>query len=121
MVTVCLIDPHDVMTSPIRFTVNDTGIGIKAEFVPLMFQPFSQDRTQNSKGTGLGLSISDRLARIMGSEIKFESEQSKGSVFWFDLSLPRVCGSNHDSKEHPKTTVFVFIKSEQQAENLKNN
>ncbi|KAL0243189.1 hypothetical protein GEMRC1_005750 [Eukaryota sp. GEM-RC1] len=117
MVSACLIDPHGVMTSPIRFTVTDTGIGIKPEFVPIMFQPFSQDRTQNSKGTGLGLSISDRLARIMGSEIKFESEQSKGSVFWFDLSLPRV-SSCETSKHYPKTTVFVFIKSEKQAENL---
>ena len=64
--------------------VEDTGIGIRAEDIPFLFEAFSQaDRrvNHNIQGTGLGLSISDRLIRSMGGSITVESEYGKGSMF----------------------------------------
>ena len=64
--------------------VEDTGIGIRQEDIPFLFEAFSQaDRrvNHNIQGTGLGLSISDRLIRSMGGSITVESEYGKGSVF----------------------------------------
>jgi len=64
--------------------VEDTGIGIRAEDIPFLFEAFSQaDRRVNHhiQGTGLGLSISDRLIRGMGGSITVESEYGKGSIF----------------------------------------
>jgi len=64
--------------------VEDTGIGIRAEDIPFLFEAFSQaDRrvNHNIQGTGLGLSISDRLIRCMGGSITVASEYGKGSIF----------------------------------------
>ena len=64
--------------------VEDTGIGIRQEDIPFLFEAFSQaDRrvNHNIQGTGLGLSISDRLIRSMGGSITVESEYGKGSIF----------------------------------------
>ena len=64
--------------------VEDTGIGIRTEDIPFLFEAFSQaDRrvNHNIQGTGLGLSISDRLIRSMGGSITVESKYGKGSIF----------------------------------------
>ena len=65
-------------------TVEDTGIGIRKEDIPFLFEAFSQaDRRVNHhiQGTGLGLTISDKLIRGMGGSITVESEYGKGSIF----------------------------------------
>jgi len=64
--------------------VEDTGIGIREEDIPYLFDAFSQaDRSinHNIQGTGLGLSISDQLAKAMGGNITVKSDYGKGSVF----------------------------------------
>jgi two-component system, sensor histidine kinase len=68
------------------FSVSDTGIGIKEEDIPRLFNYFTQlDNflTKRFKGTGLGLAISKSLVEQMGGEIYVESEYGKGSTFYF--------------------------------------
>jgi PAS domain S-box-containing protein len=73
----------------LSFRVADTGIGIGAEQLPLLFGTFTQGDASSSRkfgGTGVGLAISRRLAELMGGELSVESLPGEGSVF--TLSLP---------------------------------
>src|SRR3954471_459755 len=76
----------------LRFEVRDTGIGIGAEQLEAIFQPFEQaGETQHRiGGTGLGLAISRQYVRLMGGDIQVESRIGQGSTFWCDLDLPVV-------------------------------
>jgi signal transduction histidine kinase len=77
--------------------VQDTGIGINAERLERIWEPFVQadsGRTRNSEGTGLGLSISRSLARLMGGDIIVHSEPDVGSTFL--LVLP--CGTTPEDE-----------------------
>jgi PAS domain S-box-containing protein len=81
----CRIDNHQVI-----FSVSDTGIGIKAENIQTLFQPFKQIDSGISRqyeGTGLGLSICKKLVNLLGGEIWVESEAGVGSTFSFTLPL----------------------------------
>jgi signal transduction histidine kinase len=69
-------------------SVTDTGIGISAEELARLFQPFHQVDTglsRNYEGTGLGLSICKRLVELMGGSIRVESVPGQGSTFSFAL------------------------------------
>lgn len=69
--------------------VEDTGIGIREEDMPKLFQSFERlDEVKNHsiEGTGLGMSIVVNLLKLMGSEIHVESEYKIGSKFWFVIS-----------------------------------
>ncbi|MCX7206233.1 MAG: AAA family ATPase [Proteobacteria bacterium] len=72
------------------FTISDQGIGMTAEQISRLFQPFIQadnSTTRQFGGTGLGLSISKKLASLMGGGITVSSQQGKGSQFCLSLDL----------------------------------
>jgi signal transduction histidine kinase/ligand-binding sensor domain-containing protein/CheY-like chemotaxis protein len=74
----------------LRFTVQDTGIGIAQEHHARIFEPFRQadgSTTRRYGGTGLGLSISVRIVKRMGGWLTVESEAAKGSTFSFTAPL----------------------------------
>lgn len=81
-------DHHE---STFRFSVRDTGIGIRKDKQQLIFEAFSQEDASVTKkygGTGLGLAISNKLLSMMGSRLCLESEHGSGSTFYFDVTLP---------------------------------
>lgn len=101
-----------------RFSVKDTGIGIKKENQQKIFNAFSQEDNSTTRkfgGTGLGLSISNKLLELSGSKLQINSEYNQGSDFFFDVRL-KCAITNYDAKES-----FENIKIEiENNENTKN-
>ena len=74
----------------VRVKVSDTGIGIRAEDLARLFEPFQQldnPVTRGAGGTGLGLAISKKFVELHGGRIWAESRESQGSTFHFTLPL----------------------------------
>lgn len=71
----------------VQFFVRDTGIGIPREQAHFIFQRFGQidPSHRNKEGTGLGLSITKHLVELLGGQIWFDSEEGKGTTFYFTL------------------------------------
>ncbi|MDH3637307.1 MAG: PAS domain S-box protein [Gammaproteobacteria bacterium] len=97
----------------LKFTVEDTGIGIDAEQKNGLFKPFTQLETaihRRSGGVGLGLSISKRLVSLMGGQIGVDGSPREGSKFWFTLSLPKISievSKDEGAVDKPVRILFV--------------
>ena len=79
--------------STLRFTMADTGIGMDKEFIPKLFEAFSQEDTANTSrygGSGLGMAITKSFVEMMGGEIHVDSEKGVGSTFTVTVPLGRV-------------------------------
>jgi len=90
----------------VQFHVKDTGIGIPKEFHQLIFERFRQVEAVDTRrygGNGLGLAISKSLAELLGGKIWMESEEGKGSIFYFKVPL---------STEEISRTMPIFSKEQ---------
>jgi signal transduction histidine kinase len=86
---VALVRSHDGVAH-VRFSVEDTGIGISSEQLAVLFQSFTQvdsSTTRKYGGAGLGLAICQELVTLMGGTMQAESTPGSGSTFSFTLPL----------------------------------
>lgn len=77
----------------LTFSVEDTGIGIPADKLDVIFDKFSQADASTTKrygGTGLGLAITHKLVGLMGGDIRVESQLGEGTTFTFEITVPIV-------------------------------
>jgi two-component system sensor histidine kinase RpfC len=97
----------------IKFSVQDTGIGIPEELHEKIFEPFvqaSSGTTRQYGGTGLGMSIAKELVTLMGGQIYLDSSPGKGSHFYFDLQFPKVVKERHSNDQLIETPLAVYGK-----------
>ncbi|MCR5563637.1 MAG: response regulator [Desulfovibrio sp.] len=103
--------------STYEFSVEDTGIGMSAEFQKRIFEPFERERTTTVSGvtgTGLGMAITKRLVEMMGGTISVESAEGKGSKFHVLLTFescaplkPSLDRAVRDEEGFSGTTVLL--------------
>ena len=105
--------------SRVRFSIEDTGIGIASDAARLIFECFSQadgSSTRSAGGTGLGLSTTRGLVELMDGKIEVQSEPGVGSVFSFDLTLPhgekQIQRSAPHAQAPPLTALMVGAASD---------
>ena len=109
----------------LHFIVKDTGIGISCNKTDKLFKSFSQvdgSTTRRYGGTGLGLIISKQLVEMMGGNIGVESEQGKGSTFYFKVSFKRqnisLKKTNHTIVRFKNLRVLVIDNNETNRKNI---
>ena len=86
--------------SRVRFTVSDNGMGMSADYLKVIFDPFTREEnkaTRQIQGTGLGMAITKSLVDLMGGTIRVESVPGEGSIFTVELEL-RIQEQEDDSR-----------------------
>ncbi|MCM1399776.1 MAG: transporter substrate-binding domain-containing protein [Clostridium sp.] len=102
-----------------EFIFEDNGIGMSKDFLEHVFDPFSREndtKTNKIQGTGLGLSIVLNIVRMMGGDIRVESEQGKGSKFIVTIYLQLQDDHTISFKEYVKAPVLVVDDSKDACE-----
>jgi signal transduction histidine kinase/CheY-like chemotaxis protein/Pyruvate/2-oxoacid:ferredoxin oxidoreductase delta subunit len=97
--------------SRLRFSVQDTGIGMSAEQMSGIFNPFQQadqNITRRFGGTGLGLAISRSIVEKMNGYIKVESEPGKGSTFIFEVELA-ITGAPEEEEQSYSGDLRILV------------
>ena len=85
--------------SALRFTITDTGIGMSKDFLPKLFDTFSQEDSSTTSrygSSGLGLAITKNIVEMMNGTISVESEKGKGSTFTVTVTLMN--GNTHETE-----------------------
>ncbi len=107
--------------STLRFTIRDTGAGISKDFLPKIFNAFTQEKTsvENRYGsTGLGMAITKGLVDLMNGEISVESEKGVGTTFMVTVTLTEA-DENAEIRNTTKTeTEMVSVPEEAAAAEL---
>jgi PAS domain S-box-containing protein len=96
----------------LHFMVKDTGIGIPADRMGRLFEPFRQvdsSTTREFGGTGLGLAISKRLINLMGGDIWVESTSGKGSSFYFTMTTETCAAWNAGERPSSARAELPFV------------
>jgi signal transduction histidine kinase len=88
----------------LRFRIQDTGIGVPFDQQGLIFEAFTRvlSKEHSSEGTGLGLSIAKKLVDRQGGTIGVDSEEGKGSTFYFELTFGK--GASLDAEDQPQSS-----------------
>lgn len=98
--------------STLKFVVKDTGVGIDKNYLPKIFDPFSQeDGTNTSKygGSGLGLAITKNIVDMMNGSISVDSEKGVGTTFTVTLSLKNSVRDDDESEEEFSPQDFSVL------------
>ncbi len=77
----------------LKFSIKDTGSGIKKEMQSELFKTFTQGDSSSTKGfqgTGIGLAMAEKTVSYLGGKMGFESAEFKGSTFWFSVDLEKI-------------------------------
>jgi signal transduction histidine kinase/CheY-like chemotaxis protein len=109
---ICKLDRKDKKGTWIHFKVVDSGIGITAEQQKLLFSAFQQadiSTTRKYGGTGLGLTICKRLVSMIGGDLKVQSEEGKGSTFYFDALLEAADEAHLKETTRPKSIEGIRV------------
>ena len=94
----------------IRFVVADSGCGIESEYLPKIFDPFTQAdlfRTRRAGGTGLGLAISHEIVTALGGTIRIDTKVGEGTKVFVDLPIAVVDNSAAAPSRHGRVACIV--------------
>jgi signal transduction histidine kinase/CheY-like chemotaxis protein/predicted DsbA family dithiol-disulfide isomerase len=97
------------------FSIKDNGIGIPKENQDTIFNPFVQggkDISRKFGGTGLGLTVSKGLVENFGGRIWLESEENKGTTFFFNIPLDQISESEIDDSQQPHLVKDLLMSKE---------
>jgi len=101
--------------STLRFTISDTGIGMSKDYLPKLFDTFSQEDSSSTNkygSTGLGMPITKNIIELMNGDIEVESEKGKGTTFTVTLTLidsERTTDLEEANMVHPDDMCVLVI------------
>jgi PAS domain S-box-containing protein len=101
-----VLDSQSDGMATVRFTIADTGIGMRPDQLADIFAPFTQadaSMTRKYGGTGLGLAICQRLIELMGGSVGVDSQEGRGSTFWFTAVFDLASAGQQQAASEPRS------------------